>query len=470
MSGNIWQRFNGEEAMETILIKNGEIINAQKRFKADILIRGAKIEKIEYKMEAQAETVLDAAGKLIFPGFIDAHTHMGIPVRGTESADDFDSGTLAALHGGVTTVMDFTVQEKGETLVSSLERRMKGAVGKAHVDYSFHCNVTDLNEQCLREIPEIVKQGVLSFKAFTAYKEAGMQLNDRQILDLLQQVKRSGGTVMFHAENGDIVDFLTETFLDYKRTSAKYHALSRPAEAEIEAVTRILTLNRFVECPIYFVHLTTTEAAQLIFMAKENGQPVFLETCPQYLLFEDSVYEHEKGHRFIASPPFRKQNDLAYLWMALNQGVMDVVGTDHCPFTIAQKDAAGGQFHLTPNGLDGVETLFPLLYSEGVQKGRLPLRKMVSLIAEEPARIFGLFPQKGILMKDSDADLVIFNPEGEGTITAENMHSASDWTAYEGIKTAGSIESVMRRGHWLIKDGALREENLYKGQFVKALM
>ncbi len=456
--------------MKKSLIKNGEIINAHKRFKADILVSGEKIERIEYKMEADADTVIDASGKLIFPGFIDAHTHMGIPIRGTESADDFDSGTMAALHGGVTTVMDFTVQEKGESLLSSLERRMKRAAGKAHVDYTFHCSVTDLDEKRLQEIPEIVKQGVISFKAFTAYKKAGMQLNDRQILDLLRSVKSAGGTVMFHAENGDIVDFLTDTFLAYNKTSAKHHALSRPAEAEIEAVTRILTLNRFVECPIYFVHLTTTEAAQLTFMAKENGQPVFLETCPQYLLFEDSVYEQENGHRFIASPPFRKQNDLAYLWMALNQGVMDVVGTDHCPFTIAQKDTAGGAFHLTPNGLDGVETLFPLLYSEGVKKGRLPLRKMVSLISEEPARLFGLFPQKGIIMKASDADLIIFNPEGEGTINSENLHSAAGWSVYEGKKTSGVIESVMQRGNWLLKDGELQEENLHKGQFVKALI
>ena len=452
--------------MKKILIKNGEIINAHKRFKADILVSGEKIERIEYKMEADADTVVDASGKFIFPGFIDAHTHMGIPVRGTESADDFDSGTMAALHGGVTTVMDFTVQEKGESLLSSLERRMKRAAGKAHVDYTFHCNVTDLDNKRLQEIPGIIKRGIISFKAFLAYKEAGMQLDDHPILELLNQVKNAGGTVMFHAENGDLVEFLTDTYLKYQKTSAKYHALSRPAEAEIEAVSRILTLNRFVECPIYFVHLSTTEAAQLTFMAKENGQPVFLETCPQYLLFEETAYEQENGHRLIASPPFRKQNDLAYLWMALNQGVMDVVGTDHCPFTVAQKDAAGGAFHLTPNGIDGVETLFPLLYSEGVKKGRLPLRKMVSLIAEEPARIFGLFPQKGIVMKGSDADIVIFNPEGEGIIKADNMHSASDWTVYEGKKTSGVIESVLLRGSWLLKDGKLQEGNLHKGQFV----
>ena len=456
--------------MKKILIKNGEIINAQKRFKADILIGGSKIEAIEYKIEAHAETVLDATGKLIFPGFIDAHTHMGIPVRGTESADDFDSGTMAALYGGVTTVMDFTVQEKGESLPASLERRMKRAAGKAHVDYAFHCNVTDLDKERISEIPEIIRQGVISFKVFLAYKEAGMQLDDRQILELLRSVRDAGGTVMFHAENGDLVEFLTDTYLRYHKTSAKYHALSRPAEAEIEAVTRILTLNRFVECPIYFVHLSTTEAVQLIFMAKENGQPVFLETCPQYLLFEETVYEQENGHRFIASPPFRRQTDLAYLWMALNQGVMDVVGTDHCPFTVARKDAAGGAFHLTPNGLDGVETLFPLLYSEGVKKGRLPLRKMVRLIAEEPARLFGLFPQKGIVMKGSDADLVIFNPEGEGTIKANDLHSAAGWSAYEGIKTNGAIEAVMQRGRWLLKEGEAQTENLKQGQFVKALM
>ena len=456
--------------MSKILIKNGELVNTEKKYKADILTDGEKIAVIAPDLNDPTAKVIDAQGKYIFPGFIDAHTHMGVPIRGTHSADDFDSGTLAALHGGVTTIMDFTVQEKGQSLPDSLEARKAYAAGKAHVDYSFHLNVTDLDDKRLQEIKEIVKQGIISFKVFTAYKEAGMKLDDRQILELLWVVKRAGGTVMFHAENGDIIDFLTSKFVKYNKTSAMHHALSRPAEAEIEAVSRILTLNRFVECPIYFVHLTTAEAVQLAYMARENGLPVYLETCPQYLLFDVATYEQENGHRYIAAPPFRKQSDLAYLWMALAQGVIDVVGTDHCPFTNEQKEMGGGQYHLTPNGLPGVETLFHLLYSEGVAKERLSLQKLVKVIAEEPARLFGLFPQKGILMKDSDADLVIFNPKGAGTIKAEHLHSNTDWSPYEGREVQGRIDSVMLRGKWLIKDGKKQTKNLKKGKFVKALM
>ncbi len=455
--------------MSSILIQNGEIINANKRSRADILIENGKIKQIESKLSMEADQKIDASGKYIFPGFIDAHTHMGVPIRGTSSSDDFDSGTRAALHGGVTTVIDFTVQEKGESLLNSLDRRMDWAKDKAHVDYSFHCNVTDLDEMRLAEVPEVIKRGVLSFKVFTAYREAGMKLDDRKILELLWVVKRAGGTVMFHAENGDIVDFMTDKFVKFRKTSATHHALSRPSEAEIEAVSRILTLNRFVECPIYFVHLTTTEAVQLAYMAKESGQPVYLETCPQYLLFDISTYERENGHRFIAAPPFRKQSDLAYLWVALKEGVINVVSSDHCPFSSEQKDKGNGEFQLTPNGLPGVETIFPLLYSEGVAKGRLPLRRLVSLLAEEPARLFGLFPQKGILLPDSDADLVIFYPNGSDTIQVKNLHSNTDWSPYEGTELEGQIESVMLRGNWLMKDGNLQKKNLSQGQFVKAL-
>lgn len=456
--------------MQKLLIKNGRIITPQKIVDGDILINGETIERIAGDItDAQAE-VVDASGKYVFPGFIDAHTHMGIPIRGTHSADDFDSGTLAALYGGVTTVMDFTVQEKGESLLHSLQRRMDWAKGKSHVDYTFHCNITDLDETRLNELPEIINHGVISFKVFTAYKEAGMQLDDEQILDVLWKVKLAGGTVMFHAENGHLIHFLTEKFIAHGKTSAMHHALSRPPEAEIEAVWRITTLNQFIRCPIYFVHLTTAEAVQIAYAAKERSQPVYLETCPQYLVLDHTVYQQENGHRFIAAPPFRSARDQDYLWRGLQEGQIDVVGTDHCPFTLEQKEMGGRQFHLTPNGLAGVETLFPLLYSQGVLNDRLTLQRLVSLIAEEPARLFGLFPQKGALLEGSDADVVIFNPNGNSVISSQKLHSATDWSAYEGMKTQGQIEAVLLRGKWLLKDGALQEGNRYQGRFIKALI
>lgn len=452
------------------LIKNAKIVSAQGIEPGDILIEREKILQIGKNLQDKEARVFDAGGKYVFPGFIDAHTHMGVPIRGTRSADDFSSGSLAALYGGVTTIIDFTVQEKGQSLADSIVQRKKEADGRSSVDYALHCNVTDLDEKRLKEIPAIVKQGIVSFKVFTAYREAGMQLDDRQILDLLWEVKQAGGTVMFHAENGDIISFLSDAFVRQGDTDAIFHAHSRPVLAEVEAVSRMVTLNQFIQCPLYFVHLTAAESVQIAAMAKQGGQNVYLETCPQYLLFDQSVYEREDGYRYIAAPPFRSKKDSDYLWQALQKGEIDVVGTDHCPFTLEQKEMGGRQFHLTPNGLPGVETLFALLYSEGVRKKRLSMERLVSLIAEEPARLFGLFPQKGILMEGADADLVIFNPDAEETISAAKLHSATDWTPYEGFESKGKIESVMLRGQWLLRDGILQDDNLRKGRFVPALL
>ena len=456
--------------MKKILIKNGRIVSSRQVVTGDLLIEGQTVAQMAEEINDPRAEVIDAAGKYVFPGFIDAHTHMGIPIRGTRSADDFDSGTLAALYGGVTTVIDFTVQEPGESLVHSLQRRMDWAKGKANVDYTFHCNITDLDEARLEEIPQIIERGVISFKLFTAYKEAGMQLDDEQILNVLWKAKLSGGTIMFHAENGHLIHFLTEKFITHGKTSAAHHPLSRPPEAEIEAVWRITALNQFIQCPIYFVHLTTAEAVQIAHSARERGQPVYLETCPQYLVFDHTVYQREDGHRYIAAPPFRSRRDQDYLWQGLQTGQIDVVGTDHCPFTTEQKEMGRRQFHLTPNGLAGVETLFPLLYSLGVVNKRLSLPRLVSLIAEEPARLFGLYPQKGTLRPGSDADVVIFDPEGKRTISAQSLHSATDWTQYEGLEITGQIDSVLLRGEWLLKKRKLQSENLHRGKFVKALI
>ena len=456
--------------MNKVLIKNGSLITPEKIFQADILISRQKIEKISENIASHDADIIEAKGKYIFPGFIDPHTHMGIPVRGTVSADDFESGSLAAMHGGVTTIIDFTVQDKSESLLDSLKRRKSQADGKTSVDYALHCNVTNFEESHIAEISAIIQEGVISFKAFMAYREAGMQLNDRQILELLWRVKIAGGTVMFHAENGDMVDFLTAKYIKFKKTTPPYHSLSRPAETEIEAVSRILTLNKFIQCPVYFVHLTTSEAVQIAALARQRKQPVYLETCPQYLVFDESVYTTPEGYLYIAAPAFRRKEDCEILWQALQNNLIDTVGTDHCPFTKAQKEAGHREFHRTPNGLSGVETLFAVLYNEGVKKEKLTLQRLVSLISEEPARLFGLFPKKGILMEKSDADLVIFDPQGKGQIKAEALHSNTDWTPYEGMETEGRIESVMLRGHWLVKDGKQVESNLHKGRFVPAFI
>ena len=457
------------DSMSKLLIKNGKIIRSDAIIQSDILIRDQSILNISPHIEDDDAQIYDARGHYIFPGFIDAHTHMGVPIRQTTSADNFDSGTLAALHGGVTTIIDFTVQRPGESLLASLERRQDEADGKASVDYALHCNVTDWEAIHADEFKQIIDKGVMSFKVFTAYREAGMQLSDRQIMEVLWQVKQVGGMVMVHAENGDMIDFLTDKYVRFNKTGAAYHALSRPAEAEIEAVARVNTLNKFIQCPLYFVHLSTRGAVEIAATLKQNNQKVYLETCPQYLFFDQSVYDKEDGHRFIAAPPFRSGQDVQFLWQALGKRWIDVVATDHCPFSLEQKDMGQKQFHRTPNGLPGVETLFTVLYNEGVRKERLTLQDLVRLIAEEPARRFGLFPRKGSLAENSDADLVIFDPQGEGKIQAKNLHSQIDWSPYEGVPTQGKISAVMLRGQWLLKDGQAVAKNWHQGRFIPAI-
>lgn len=456
--------------MKKIIIKNGQLVTPREIKSGDILVSGDKIQAIGRDLQAERAEVVDASGKYVFPGFIDAHTHMGVPIRGTTSADDFDSGSQAALHGGVTTIIDFTIHGPDQSLMDSIRQRKAEANKKSSVDYALHCNITHVNADILSEIPQVIREGIISFKVFTAYRDAGMHLGDSDILDILWDVKRHHGTVMFHAENGDLIDFLTRKYVRYNKTTAVYHAYSRPPEAEIEAVARVSTLNRYIHCPIYFVHLSTREAVQIAAMARQAQQPVFLETCPQYLYFDQSVYDRPDGHRFIAAPAFRNNSDFDALWQALQQGVIDVVGTDHCPFTLEQKDRAQGAFQHTPNGLPGVETLFQILYSKGVKKKKLSLQRLVSLIAEEPARLFALFPRKGVLMQGADADIVIFDPEGQSNLQLKDLHSATDWNPYTGMETHGTIESVLLRGEWLKKDNQIREESLRKGQFIPAIL
>lgn len=455
--------------MSKILIKNGTIVRSDAIIQSDILINEQIIQNISSHIDDDEAQIYDASGYYIFPGFIDAHTHMGVPIRQTTSADDFDSGTRAALYGGVTTIIDFTVQRPGESLLASLERRQHEANGRASVDYALHCNVTDWEAIQDDEFKQIMDRGVMSFKVFTAYREAGMQLNDRQIMEVLWQVKQVGGIVMVHAENGDLIDFLIDQYVRFNKTAPAYHALSRPAEAEIEAVARVSTFNKFIQCPLYFVHLSTRGAVEIAATLKQNNQQVFLETCPQYLFFDQAVYNREDGHRFIAAPPFRSAQDVQFLWQALSKGWIDVVATDHCPFSLEQKEMGQKQFHRTPNGLPGVETLFTILYNEGVRKDRLTLNDLVRLIAEEPARRFGLFPRKGKLAENSDADLVIFDPNGAGQIQAKKLHSQIDWSPYEGLPTQGRISAVMLRGQWLLKDGQAIAENWHQGRFIPAI-
>jgi dihydropyrimidinase len=454
--------------MSKILIKNGNVVFSKERKKTDILIEKGKISLIKKNIETDKAEIIDARGKFVFPGFIDANTRFDAVQQNINSVDDFYSGTLSALYGGVTTVIDSTLHPKGETLLNSIQQRKAQIKGKANVDYSFHCKIDHYNFQYLQEIPQIINDGILSFMIDTFYEEHKTKFSDREIMELLWKVKHSKGTLMFHAVNGGLVDFLTGKYVKYHKTTTPYFALSQPAEAEIEAVSRLITLNQYAMCPIYFMHLTTAESLQLAHMAKRNKQPVFVETAPQYLFFDKTIYDQPDGHMYMDTPAFRSKKDNHYLWQAIKSPLVDVISSHHCAIAKKDKEIAKTEFKQAGKGLPGVETLFPLLYSEGVKKDKFSLERLVSLLSEEPARLFGLFPKKGILLENSDADLIIFNPKSSGKISAVTQHSHANWSPYENFKTKGKIESVMSRGRWLLKDESLIEDNLEQGQFVRA--
>ena len=392
---------------------------------------------------------------LFFPGVIDAHTHMGIPILHTWSSDDFTSGTYAAACGGVTTVMDFTVQSKGQALQEAVSERMHRAENKAYVDFTFHCNVTDFTADTFDEMKEVREQGLCSFKVFMAYKNVGMMLQDHELLRVFARAAELNAVVMLHAENGDMIDFLVERLIREGRVSAAYHPISRPVQAEIEAVQRAIYLAEITGVTLYVVHLTSARALELIRQARQKGLPIIAETCPQYLLFDQTVYQSSEGHCYIASPPFRDEKDCAELWQGIEDGSIRVVGTDHCPFTREQKESGEQKFHATPNGLPGVETLLPLLYSEGVRKKRFSINRLVEVLSENPAKIFRLFPRKGRVQEGADADLIIFNSERKTRLTAQNLHSNTDWSPYEGWKVCGYPERTFLRGQEIMRDGEL---------------
>ncbi|MFQ5584690.1 MAG: dihydropyrimidinase, partial [Calditrichia bacterium] len=410
---------------------------------------------------------INAAGKLIFPGFIDTHTHMGIPIKNTTSADDFASGTGAAAFGGVTTVLDFTVQRKGQSLKEALEDRIRLARGKSSVDYGIHINVTDQPEKWLQQIPELIDEGFTSFKVFSTYREAGMMVDWDQFRKILQQVHSHKGLLMLHAEDNDLVEFLTKKHVSAGRFEPIYHARSRPAEAEAKAITNAARIAGELDASLYIVHLSSSAGLQAAIEARKQGIKLYLETCPQYLLLTEQCYKQENGHFCIATPPLRKQEDCQALWQALHDGIIDTVGTDHCPFTVEQKNMGGGKFHLTPNGLPGVETLFPLLYTYGVRKGRIPLQRLLEVLGGNPARIFGFSHRKGEIRPGTDADLVIWNPDVETKISASKLHGGADWSPYQGMPVAGQLEYTILRGEVLI-EGERWVGNTAAGTLVRA--
>lgn len=446
-----------------VLVKGGQIVDSFHVYEADLAIAGEKIVAVGKDLEERFSPeafddveVIDASGKIITPGFVDAHTHMDLNVGFTRACDDFYSGTRAALAGGTTTICDhMAFGPQGCSLMSRALEYHELADDKVLCDYKLHGVVAQVNDSILDEMQALKDHGINSAKIYMTYND---RVGDEAALKILRRAKELGMIVCVHCENHDMVETLRAEHFAAGHTSAKYHPISRPIQAEAEAIDRILRLASLAgDAPIYIVHLTTKDGLEVIKEARKRGQKnIFAETCSQYLTLTDEVYSHEDGLKFVMSPPLRKEEDVLALWEGIAQGDIQVVATDHCPFTYAeQKQRGKDDFRMAPNGAPGVEERV-LVTARGIQFGVIDWPKLVEVCATNPARIFGLNPQKGYLEPGSDADFVIFNGDAH-TITQEEMHGACDYTCYEGIEVPYGIEQVWLRGACMVRDGKVNE-------------
>jgi len=431
-----------------ILIKNGTIVNADKSFGADILIINGKIAEIGTSLSATSTKteIIDANGKYIIPGGIDPHVHLHLPGPAGFSSDDFYTGSKAALYGGTTSFIDFVTPRKGQNLIEALHERKKEA-STSLIDHTFHVSPIEWRDSIPEEIKACVAEGITSFKIYVAYLDT-IGLKDKDIQKVMKAVAEAGGTITVHCELGEEVDRLRKEFIDSDRTSPKYHPLSRPNYVESKAVKKAIEFADVAGCPIYIVHVSTKESLEHIKKAQQKGQQVFAETCPHYLLLDDSRYlgNFEKTSPFVMSPPLRKKEDNEALWQAVADGTIQTIGTDHCPFTLDQKKYGIHDFTKIPNGAGGIEHRIALLYTYGVLTNRINFSRFVELVSTNPAKIFGLYPKKGVVKIGSDADIVVWNPETENTISAKIHWQNCDLNIYEGIKTTGEAECVIVRG------------------------
>ena len=432
------------------LIKHGTIVNAASTTRADILVDGERIALIGEELDLAADRTIDATDRWVIPGAIDVHTHMELPFGGTFAKDTFETGTRAAAFGGTTTIIDFAVQPRGGSLRQGLDAWHEKADGKACVDYGFHMIVSDVRDDVLSEMDQLVDEGVTTFKLFTAYPGVFFS-DDGAIFRAMQQTARNGGLIMMHAENGLAIDVVAgQTYLD-GRTDPYYHGTSRSPVLEGEATNRVIRLAEVAGAPVYIVHLSAREALDEVRRARDEGLPAFAETCPQYLFLSlDDMGNGFEGAKFVCSPPLRPADHQAALWQGLARDDLQVVSTDHCPFDFhGQKELGIGDFRKIPNGLPGVENRVDLLHDGGVVSGRITPNRWVELISTAPARMFGL-PQKGVVAAGADADLVIYDPRRTHTISADTHHMAVDYSCYEGREVTGGADVVLGRGKILV--------------------
>ncbi|MCI1655768.1 MAG: dihydropyrimidinase [Lachnospiraceae bacterium] len=450
-----------------LLIKGGTVVTASESFQADLAVDHGKIQAIGKHLELEAEHTVDASGKLVLPGAIDAHTHMQMPFGGTVSADSYLSGTRAAVCGGVTTIFDYPVQHRGETILGLIHSKKEICETDACCDYAFHCCITDFNGGAiLDEMEAAVEAGITSFKCFLVYKKEGMMVDDGMLATLLLRGRELGAMINVHAENPDLIDLRTAQYLKEGKTSAWYHYMSRPEFVAAEADKRTVHWATHLNTPVYLVHMSDQEGLEAVIQAKNQGYPVYVETCPQYLEFTCDVYRREDGRNFVCSPPMKGEESRQALWKALQAGYIDTVATDHCPFQQAEKDWGLHDFSKIPNGCAGVENLYPYML-DAANTGKITFERAVEVCAANPAKIFGC-AQKGSLAVGKDADIVIYDPKEEVTVSMENMHSDYDHTIWEGHTFHGYPVQTYLRGR-LVYDHGVYVGKPGDGRFVRRI-
>lgn len=445
-----------------VVLKGGRIVTAVDSYYSDVRIEGEKIVSIGSDLEKPGDEIISAQGYYIMPGGIDTHTHFDLDVGSTVTADNFESGTKAAIVGGTTTILDYACQNKGQSLKDALKDQHKKSNGVCFCDYGFHMGITDWNNSVSDEVEDMIKEGVTSFKLYMAYKKT-LQVDDGVIYKALKRTKEVNGLIGFHCENGDIIEELVGEARQNGNKTPYYHPLTRPVEGEREAIMRLLNLAEIADAPIHIVHLSSREGLLSILDAKKRGAKVYVETCPQYLLLDDSRYGEKdsssfEGAKYVMSPPLRKECDQEALWEGLRSGEIITIGTDHCSFNYkGQKDIGIDDFSKIPNGAPGVEHRMGLMYTYGVLTGRLSLNEMVALTSTNAAKLFGIFPQKGTIAVGSDADIIIWDPNFSTTISAANQTQNVDYTSYEGFMQKGRAMHVFLRGKQVVSNSELIE-------------
>lgn len=443
------------------LLKNGTVVSGAESKKADILIIDEKIADIGPDLSDKEAEIIDVSGKLLFPGFIDGHTHFDLEVAGTVTADDFETGTKAALLGGTTLVIDYASQDKGgHTLREGLEKWHKKADGKCSCDYSFHMSVVEWNEETEKEIQDMIDHGITSFKLYMTYP--AMMVNDRDMYKILKKLAECGCFAGVHCENAGVIDALIDEAKKEGRMGPENHPLVRPDSLEAEAVHRLLVIAGEAGAPVMVVHLTNRKAYEEILRAREKGQTVYAETCPQYLLLDDSVYSKPdfQGAVYVCAPPIRRKEDQECLWEALKKEEIQTVATDQCSFTLEQKALGKEDFTKIPGGLPGVETRGTLLYTYGVCTGKITQEQMCKFLSENPAKLYGVYPRKGALLPGSDADIVVLDPSKESVISAKTHAYNTDNNPFEGFPLCCGIDKVFLRGNFAVDEGELKKEKL----------